>query len=175
MTQTNGFFIVDPDGHGEFRVWRYFFGLIVLFVAAVYVDSWATYRDWLANPDLNTPDADPFVFSWSVSAAATLFYIAVALLLFFLVRRSVIAFAVLFGSAYVFFGDSAYTIIWDMVEPLDDVAAGTGVVQAVSQIDPMENYTFFLESPIFLLHGALIAVGVAAIGYRTHRRDDDLA
>ena len=172
MTQTNGFFIVDPDGRGEFRVWRYFFGLMIVFVAAVYVDSWATYQDWLANPDLNTPNADPFVFSWSVSAAATLFYIAVALFLFFLVRRSVVAFAVLFGSAYVFFGDSAYTIIWDIVEPLDGVAAEAGVVQAVSQIDPMENYDFFLKSPIFLLHGALIAVGVAAIGYR--RRPQDL-
>ena len=172
MTQTNGFFIVDPDGQGEFRVWRYFFDLMIVFVAAVYVDSWATYQDWLANPDLNTPNADPFVFSWSVSAAATLFYIAVALFLFFLVRRSVVAFAVLFGSAYVFFGDSAYTIIWDIVEPLDGVAAEAGVVQAVSQINPMENYDFFLKSPIFLLHGALIAVGVAAIGYR--RRPQDL-
>ena len=172
MTQTNGFFIVDPDGRGEFRVWRYFFGLMIVFVAAVYVDSWATYQDWLANPDLNTPNADPFVFSWSVSAAATLFYIAVALFLFFLVRRSVVAFAVLFGSDYVFFGDSAYTIIWDIVEPLDGVAAEAGVVQAVSQINPMENYDFFLKSPIFLLHGALIAVGVAAIGYR--RRPQDL-
>lgn len=172
MTQTNGFFIVDPDGHGEFRVWRYVFGLMILFVTAVYLDSWATYQDWLANPDLNAENADPFVFSWSVSAAATLFYIAVALLLFFLVRRSVVAFAVLFSSAYAFFGDSAYTMIWDIVEPLDDVAVEVGMIQAIARIDPMENYNFFLQSPIFLLQGALIAVGVAAIGYR--RRPQDL-